>query len=118
MTTIEEVGKWIRGAGQRFGDASVPVCQLFFRWTHPLQRYSGEMLACGMIDGKLHLHFDKRQTLMLPIISGAPLMDPFVAYGAERITKGVWSISPSLNLPSLLHGFVVLYEVPVVAPWE
>ena len=38
-------------------------------------------------------------------------------FGAVNIAQGVWSLTPSLNLPGLIHCFVVLYEVPPAASW-
>jgi hypothetical protein len=36
----------------------------------------------------------------------------------ERIVPGVWALNPSLNIPGVIHVFVLLYGVPNPAPWE
>jgi hypothetical protein len=40
------------------------------------------------------------------------------AFGARKFTGGAWALEPSLNLPGILHGFVVLTGVPDPPPWK
>jgi hypothetical protein len=40
------------------------------------------------------------------------------AFGIIEIVPGLWHLTPSLNLPGVLHMFVVVYDVPSPAPWE
>lgn len=38
--------------------------------------------------------------------------------GPSRSAPGIWCLSPSLNVPGLVHAFVVLYGVPDPAPFD
>jgi hypothetical protein len=119
MRTFADVEAWIAGAGAAFGDPSVAVCQLFFRWTDNLALRERNTLACGMSEGELELVFGPA-ALSLPIKSGPPegTEEEVVTYGADLIVPGVWAITPSLNVPGFIHAFVVLYGVPEAAPWD
>jgi hypothetical protein len=56
----------------------------------------------------------------LTVALGEPEMTEHgvLTYGAERVTAGVWAITPSLNVVGVIHGFVVIHGVPDPAPWE
>jgi hypothetical protein len=57
----------------------------------------------------------------IPIVLGREVTDDagdLVKFGSERVIPGVWALNPSLNVPGLIHAFVVLYDVPDPAPWE
>lgn len=122
MTTAADVAAWREGAVFEFGDPSEPVCQLFFRWEGNYPDYQGHDLACGCTpDGILVLLFGVDGLLPVRVRAGEPAIAPtgeLDAFGATPITGDVWALSPSLNVPGELHGFVVLYGVPTPAPWE
>lgn len=122
MRTMAEAMEWHHGAATAFGDPAEPVCQLFFRWQENLAQYNGGELACGMHDGELTLLLGPVfPPLPMPVQAGAMRVknvDKLEAYGADRIGPGLWSLEPSLNAEGLIHGFVVLYDVPDPAPWE
>jgi hypothetical protein len=122
MTTAADVTAWRQGAALEFGDASEPVCQLFFRWEADYLDYQGQDLACGCTpDGVLVLLFGAGGVVPVPVRAGAPAITPageLEAFGATPITGDVWALSPSLIVTGELHGFVVLYGVPTPAPWE
>lgn len=111
INNCEELAKWCDGAEEEFGDPSIPVCQLFVRWVDTLILYRGTDLVAGMMEGdlflKLHPHIE-------------PLQIPLEQYEFKRATSGVYAMTPSLNIPGVLHGYVVLFEVPDRAkpPWE
>jgi len=127
MKTIAEVEQWIDGATAQCGDPSIPVCQLLVRY----------------VNGDMRVDFKKalelwcfRETICEPqeftVWLGPDLIFPLFisrkgpeiengdlqAFGAEEITRGVWALRPSLNIPGVIHGFVILYDVPHPAPWE
>lgn len=122
MRTFSEVAEWCAGAADAFGDPSVPVCQLFFRYLTDLETCTGDALACAMIAGELALIIGPSifPPIALPIRTGeAEVTDEeVITYGATRVTAGVWAIEPSLNMSGVIHGFVVVYGVPDPAPWE
>ena len=122
MRTFEEVRRWIVGAAEEFGDPAAPVGQLFFRWREDLDAFDGEDLACGMRDGELVLYLGPvAEPLPLPVsVEGATYGrdGELLAFGLQRLTEGpreVWTMTPSLNIRGLIHGFVVLYDVPTSA---
>lgn len=121
MTTAADVEAWRDGAILELGDASAPVCQMFFHFRPNLLTDEDDVLACDWsADGLLLLRFGAR-LLPVPVRAGAPVITPagdLEAFGATPITGDVWALSPSLNVPGALHGFVVLYGVPTPAPWE
>ncbi len=49
MKTFTEVAEWCVGGLEAYGDASVPVCQLFVRYLTDLETCTGDTLACTMI---------------------------------------------------------------------
>lgn len=124
MKTFTEVAEWCRGAADAFGDPSVPVCQLFFRYLTDLDICTGDALSCTMIAGDLVLVLGGPPRpvplLPLPVRTGKPDVtdDEVITYGAVRVVEGVWAITPSLNVEGFIHGFVVVYGVPDPAPWD
>lgn len=130
MSTIRTqsfLNVWLAGAAAQFGDPSEPICQLLVRWEGDLPAYTGDDLVAGMVDGRIVLRLqlgDETVDLPLPIETGqsrsVQLYDdgPPFTFGAQLLASGVWTLDPSLNLPGLIHGFVVLYGVPDPAPWE
>jgi len=121
MKTFAEVEDWVAGAYRLYGDPSVPVCQLFFRWVDDLTAV-GEDLVAGLVDGELVLLLGPEfPPFPMRVANGRLQMNErgeLVAYGAAKIIPGVWALKPSLNAPGLIHGFVVLHGVPDPAPWE
>ena len=122
MKTVAELREWRAGAEEEFGDASIPVCQLFFRWTFLRLAARGE-LVCGPIEGRpdhIGIVLDQDVEFALPVVLGPPelFVDGVEKFGLTQIVPGVWAVSPSLNLTGLVHAFLVLYDVPDPAPWE
>jgi hypothetical protein len=118
MKNMAELAQWREAAEEEFGDPSTPICQLFFRWTRSLLEHNGDELVCGRLGDTIHLLFAEGLPLPFHIVNGRQGAYAAGGYRAQRITKGVFQISPSLNIPGIIHGFVVLYDVPEPAPWE
>jgi hypothetical protein len=124
MNKLADVAEWCDGATEEYGDASVPVCQLFFRWAEASERAT-EYLACWLgpkrADGlNTLLLLLPNEVISLPINHGGMLLskEGVEAYGVQKIAPGIWSLSPSLNVEYTIHAFVVLHGVPDPAPWE
>ena len=125
MRTIQEVEAWREGAALECGDPSLPVCQLFVRYVEadhrPRRPEEFFELFC-------YRDRDERYVLWLgpDLVVPVPIAREKVtsydgeveAYGVEPIAPGVWTLTPSLNLPGEIHGFVILYDVPSIPPWE
>lgn len=123
MKTAAEVSAWCAGAQSEFGDPSLPVCQLFFRWqANPMVPRGDDELVCGLdADGELVLLLGPEfQPFPTPIETDEEQLEQQVgfAFGAQRITAGVWALNPSLNAEGAIHAFIVLHGVPDPAPWE
>ncbi len=122
MKTFREVAAWFDGACRQFEDPSIPICQLFFRWHATLEGNApSEELACGLLGDEVTLLLGPGFPMLpMPIEIGAPKIeaDELLAYGATKVTDGVWALSPSLNAEGLIHAFVVIHNVPDPAPWE
>jgi hypothetical protein len=122
MKTLREIEEWCEGAEKEFGNPSLACGQAFLRYVEKPGGYYGEDLVF-CTDGR-------RVTLMLgfadfpveiPLSEDGPEMNAWgeaVSFGAERVAPGLWSLTPSLNIPGLIHVFVTLYDVPNPAPWE
>jgi hypothetical protein len=106
---------------------------LFFRWINgifPLragtmerQLWLGddELISGVLEDGSVAIVFSPGVPLPIPIVAGKPKIGiggDVESFGAKRIAAGLWALSPSLNIPEVIHGFIVLHGVPDPAPWE
>jgi hypothetical protein len=122
MKTAEEVSAWCAAAAEQFGDPSLPICQIFCRWSElPQVPVEEGDLACGAVDGQLVLLLGPEfAPFPMPIESAVRVDDEGVlqAFRADQVTPGVWALEPSLNAQGAIHAFVVLHGVPDPAPWE
>lgn len=121
MKKVDELMDWCAGALQEFGDPSAVICQMFFEWRSDASRLRGGQLCCAVVAGKPTLWLGPIGALSIEISNGNHMLNPdgsIAAFGAEQISAGVWSLFPSLNVPGVVHGFVVLHGVPNPAPWE
>lgn len=123
MKTTREVEAWCDGAAERFGDPSIPVCQLFVRFL--AGGLPGEdIVATPTVN-------DRELALWLPQLpfpvalefsqdrrSHIKASGELMAFGWEQIIPGVFALTPSLNLTFVIHAFIVLYDVPNPVPWE
>jgi hypothetical protein len=120
VKTLTEIQDWCAGAEEEFGDPATPVCQIFARFVSDLSRYHGDEIVCGMEKGELVLWLPQIP-VPFSILTGKPDISrngELMAFGAEMISLGVWALTPSLNMPGIIHAFVVLYDVPSPVPWE
>lgn len=124
MKTIQEVEQWREGAELEFGDASVPVGQLFVRYVEgdriPKRLTDYFDLFCFYENRELVIWLGPDLIVPVEITAGAAVTEDgeVRAFGVERFASGVWTMAPSLNMPGLIHAFVVLYDVPHTPPWE
>lgn len=95
MTTIGELQEWCMGAEEELGDASLAICQLFFRWTDSLLEHKGQDLICGMLDREVHLLFADGVPLLFPLITSVTSTVPRAA---------LWRAA---NLQRRLRGYAV-----------
>lgn len=120
MKTFAEISAWCAGAAAEFGDPSVPVCQIFARWSE--RPPVAEEACCGWHDGELVVRLGPEfRLLQMPLTVGGYSLDDsgaLQAYGSQLITAGVWAIAPSLLVEGAIHAFLTLYDVPNPAPWE
>lgn len=117
MKTIEELHEWVTGVEQAFGDPSAATGMLFARY-QALPAPSEDLVA--RYDGELRLVAGELGEIPIAIDPGGYVMrnEELVAFGIEQVMPGLWHLIPSLNIPEVLHVFVVLYDVPTPAPWE
>lgn len=126
MRTQAELLEWCGGAEREFGDPAAVIGQIFVRYqptayprtgditavyNHRLSRLSIDLF--GAENG-----LDSVFPVALHVDGPEFTDDSLVAFGVSEIAPGLWSLTPSLNVPELLHVFVVLYAVPEPAPWE
>lgn len=119
MKTFADVAEWCAGAAMQFGDPSAVVCQLFFQWREDLRAAAGD-LACGLHGDEVALVLGPDVALPIPLQLGEPEIsdEGVITFGTDLIAPGLWAVTPSFNMPGVIHAFVVLYGVPDPAPWE
>ncbi len=126
MKTVLEVEQWCQEAAE-FGDPADAVCQLFVRYVEGNARPKSPKqfldldLFCFWEGQDLVLFLGPGMAIPIGVRSGAEVLmpdDSVDCFGAEKISPGVWALTPSLNVPGMIHGFVVLYDVPSPAPCE
>ena len=121
MKTVAEIEEWMAGVAAHFGDPSARTCQIFAQMVkHPV-RSGFHLLANWDDQNYLMLNFGSDEWLPLPVDVDGPSAyedGSIEAYGLKKVCDGVWSITPSLNMPGLIHAFVTIYDVPKPAPWE
>lgn len=127
MKTIQELQEWVIGVAKTFGDSSAVTGMLFARY-QAVEAISGDITARYEGDRLLLKLANEARGGALPVGDYLPLpIDPdgyvmrdegLVAFGIEQVMPGLWHLIPSLNIPEVLHVFVVVYDVPTPAPWE
>jgi len=120
IRTFTELKQWCAGAAEEFGDASIPICVMAFRWINRGEDVAADELVCWQEDQD-HLRLAPAPAIAIPIIpDDEPAVTPFgvLGFAAEQLGPGTWILNPSLNMPELLHGYVILTGVPNPAPWR
>lgn len=124
MKTVSEVFEWCMGVAERYGDPSAKVAPIYARFVAERpQATTDEILATwDHAAGKLLLGIDPDDWFDLPITADGPELDiatgNLKAFGISEVCRGLWTLTPSLNMPGLFHFFVHIYDVPESAPWE
>jgi hypothetical protein len=136
MKAVAELMAWLEGAEEELGDPSQAVTQIFVRY-QAIRTASDDLVATFEKDALLFFPFgldprgvDPAAAIPLAVSTEGPKIGPsddgfsplsedvLLAFGVERVCDGVWSLTPSLNMPDVMHVFVVVYDVPTPAPWE
>jgi hypothetical protein len=121
MKLLSEVEHWLKGTALEFEDPAEPVCQIFARYTESKPVVYDEVLARWQ-SGSILLELQKGFFMPMGVNVEGPQVHPSLgtleAFGVEKICPGMWEMTPSLNVPGLIHAFVTLYDVPEAPPWE
>lgn len=121
MKLLAQVEQWVQATALEFEDPAEPVCQIFARYTEAKPIVYDEVLA-RWDSGTIFLELGKGFFMPLEVSADGPRVNQSLgnleAFGIEQICPGVWELTPSLNVPGLIHAFVTLYDVPQAAPWE
>ena len=122
MKTIQEVEHWRQQAEMEYGNAALPVGQLFVRYVEGDSRPTVDEyfdLFCFWENNELVLWLGPDLIVPIEVSDKGALFDQgeLRAFGASAITTGLWALTPSLNLPGVIHGFITLYDVPSIPPW-
>ena len=122
MKTFLEVAAWCAGARKQFPDPATPVTQAFFRYSELAD--ASEDLVFNAAGGKLSLWILPGQPVIVSVADSIVIKHgELQAFAADCIREGLWALRPSLNLPGIIHIFVVLYDVPLLGetkdpPWK
>jgi hypothetical protein len=126
MKNFLEVAEWCAGARKKFSDPAIPVTQAFFRYSEDASDPSGDLTFNG-VAGKLSLWILPGEPVLVSVADSIVVkhgeMQAFAADCIREGPAGVWALRPSLNLPGIIHIFVVLYDVPLLGetkdpPWK
>jgi hypothetical protein len=123
MRTFAELKRARAWASQEFGDPAAPVFHLFFRWHEGSgQDYAGEDLIASMWGGKFALWLAPQWPVTMPVVVGEAQIRvvrsmAMNTWGSERLGPGVWALSPSLNMPGVVHAYIIVTDVPEPTPW-
>jgi hypothetical protein len=132
VTTQRELLDFLDQVEDVAGDPAAATCLMFVKWQRAVLTRDGAVedyeARWGQVEtgGILLLDFvdeEQRRELPLEVSMDAPrfvrLLDGvMVRYRARKVCDGVWALDPSLNIPGMLHAYVVLHGVPDPAPWE
>jgi hypothetical protein len=123
IASREELYQFVTEAALKMGDPSRAVCQLVVRWGDGGPWLADEDTGLGAgwdpETGALVLLLGDSDPLTVPVSGEEPEMvdGALVRFQAIPLGGGVWTLNPSLNIPGVLHAFVVLTGVPDPAPW-
>ena len=117
-----ELAEFLEAAEEGLGDPASSVCLILARWCEGpciapdiIARWDGNAVQLQIVQQRGEpASFSLRISEEGPGIEGATLQ----AFGARKFTGGAWALEPSLNLPGVLHGFIVITGVPDPPPWK
>lgn len=70
-----------------------------------------------LLCGKNHLG-ERFQQILEINLDGEPDNGPPPRFVLLQLGSTVWKITPSLFVPSLVHGYITIINVPEPAPWS
>jgi hypothetical protein len=122
VKTFEQFAQWSQEVEAAVGDVAEAIGILCFRWCEDPRQHNGDLI-CRADPRGVAIYFDPPSGAMVLEINtkGAVMNEEtgeLLAFGVEKLTPGVWTLEPSLNVLTFVHAFVVLYGVPDPAPWE
>lgn len=118
LRTIDDVADWIEGASVGGRDPATLVGLLFARWTENVAASRDDEIVIGPAaagDPMIALRLGPMAVIPLQIQEENPHVTAdghLSVFGIEKIADGVWSLTPSFNIPGLIHCFAVVYGVP------
>lgn len=122
MKLLAEVEQWIAAATERFGDPALATGNVFARYVPRLPQMPPADVIVTYEQESLLITLEPGTVWPIKVDVDGLLIDEhtgqLVAFGLDKISDGLWTLSPSLKIPGVIHAFVTLYDVPVVAPWE
>jgi hypothetical protein len=124
ILTLPELHDFLDAVYERDDDPSSGTCLMFARW-HEARGEGPDMVFeySPEAEGTVRLLIPMRdgpEIFPLRVTVGEPVIcnHAIEAFQMRRICAGVWAMAPSLNIPGVIHAFVVLHGVPEPAPWE
>jgi hypothetical protein len=120
MKLVSDLQEWLMNAAERFGDPSIPVGQIFARFAYKDARESEDIVVVW--DGReLRIGVGEGDWLPIPVDVDGPVISEageLECFGIREVCSGLWQITPSLNVPGVIHAFVIIYDAPIVPPWK
>jgi hypothetical protein len=120
FVTRDELREFVEEATEQIGDPSEVTTLLFVEF----EARKGSDRVGAMYDPvtkTLFVEIEEGTVWPLEISDDGPVIHSqqgLIAFGIKKVRAGVWALNPSLNIPNVLHAFVVIHGVPDPAPWE
>jgi hypothetical protein len=120
FVTRDELREFVEEATEQIGDPS-QITTLLFVAMSSVESSGCPQAAYDAKNRTLFVELEAGTVWPLEISDDGPLIHSqrgLIAFGMKKVRTGVWAVNPSLDVPGVLHAFVVLHGVPDPAPWE
>lgn len=119
-----ELDTFVVGARMRFGDPTRVVGSVFIEYRDDFKGPQDLKAGWDQAHERILLEFfdagSAPHVMSVPVSKEGAAIGPSgtESFHIRKVTRGVWALAPSLNIPGELHAFITLYNVPDPAPWE
>lgn len=124
IMTRENMDRFVELAGALVGDPSVATCLLCLSWGETVSSEPAMWATWSNEHRVLLIEFadgEDRRALPIEVSADGSTMDRdgvLQVFHIRKVASGLWALAPSLNIPGVFHGFVVMHGVPEPPPWD
>jgi hypothetical protein len=123
LLTRDELERFLGDVEKATGDPADATCLLFVRWRDETVCPPDMVASWDTAAGAVLLEcVDAQSTRVIPLdvstLAASTSGGALTTFHIRSVSPGVWALAPSLNIPGVIHAYVVLHGVPDPAPWE